>query len=429
MVLPLRILIGLSTAVLMLVGLGLHATPAQAQSAVVDDRYPHLFAPRQQPAARVIPVQPRQGRAQQRTAVRRVAPDAIRPPRATPPSTPDAAALPPGQTPGPAADPGPVEVEPTTFVLVIGDNLSEWLAFGLENALEDIPEIGVVDETRISSGLVRAEFHDWVKSIPEIIAAQPRVDFIVMMVGSNDRQPFRVDRDNVEFRSDRWREIYIQRVDAVMAAMKARGVPTFWVGLPALRGPRLSADMAYFNDIYKERAAANGVTFIDVWNGFIDEQGQYTQFGPDHQGQQRRLRTADGVHFTQAGARKLAFFAEQELRRALPGRINPQAPRPGGADPQPADPELGIPLPEAARPDLEASGLTPPRPRPLAGPVITLTGGEVTGPAPGTPPSPLAGGGTGPRMIPAAPARSEPPSPQPGRTDDFRWTRPMPGPR
>jgi hypothetical protein len=172
---------------------------------------------------------------------------------------------------------------------------------------------------------------------------------------------------------------------------------------------------------------------VDVWNGFVDEQGQYTQFGPDHQGQQRRLRTADGVHFTQAGARKLAFFAEQDLRRALPGRLNPSAPGPAAPEAQPADPALGIPVPEAARPDLEASGLTPPRPRPLAGPVITLTGAPSaatpSGPSPAAAPAsaPLAGGNNAQRPANPVFSRGELPDPQPGRADDFRWTRPMPG--
>ncbi|WP_204313552.1 hypothetical protein, partial [Klebsiella michiganensis] len=52
-----------------------------------------------------------------------------------------------------AANPGTPEVAPTTFVLVLGDNLAEWLAFGIERAFEDVPEIGVTDKTRLSSGL------------------------------------------------------------------------------------------------------------------------------------------------------------------------------------------------------------------------------------------------------------------------------------
>ena len=42
-------------------------------------------------------------------------------------------------------------------MLVIGDSLADWLAYGLEEALTDTPEIGVVRKIRPLSGLVRYE--------------------------------------------------------------------------------------------------------------------------------------------------------------------------------------------------------------------------------------------------------------------------------
>ena len=53
--------------------------------------------------------------------------------------------------------------------------------------------------------------------------------------------------------------------------------------------------------------AASG-EFVDVWDGFVDDSGRFTTQGPDFEGQIRRLRTADGVHFTKSGARKLAVI-------------------------------------------------------------------------------------------------------------------------
>lgn len=387
---------------------------SRAQTGYSDDRFPHLFAPRdQRPRLFTIPPQSTRPVPVART---------VQP-------APAEATRPPHERAGAAATP---EVAPTTFVLVLGDNLAEWLAFGVERAFEDVPEIGVTDKTRLSSGLVRSEFYDWAKAIPEILVHETKVDFIVMMLGSNDRQALRVERDTFEPRSERWRELYIQRVDAAMLALKARGVPVYWVGMPPLRGQRASADMAYLNDIYKERAARNGVTYVDVWNGFVDEQGQYSQFGPDFAGQIRRLRTADGVHFTSAGARKLALFVEQDLRRDLVGRITPAVPGAPAAE-RPRAPDGGMPLPEAAIPNLETE---PPKPRPLMGPILPLAGNPTI-------PRPSASGNPPPAPAPAAalglagerpPApvqgaaaavlvRGEEPTPTPGRADDFRWPR------
>lgn len=389
--------------------MALAAVPAHAQSPYVDDRYPHLFAPRdQRPRIITIP----QGSRQAAPRAARPA-ESVRPPR-------DRAATLPTVTDGTEAPAADAPAAPTTFVLVLGDNLAEWLAYGLEQAFEDVPELGVVDKTRLSSGLTRPEFHDWTRAVPETLAQQAKVDFIVMMLGSNDRQAIRLEREGVEPDNERWRELYAQRVDAVMQALKARGVPVYWVGVPPLRGQRTSAHMSLLNEIYKERAQKNGVNYVDVWNGFVDEHGNYTQFGPDFAGQVRRLRTADGVHFTTAGARKLALFLEQDLRRDLLGRITPAVPQlPAEPSDAPQAPAAGIPVPIA--------------PRPLAGPVLPLHGNPAIPAAAGAamPEAPAAAGqlmgGTGPRRPSGHSAsvlvRGDAPPPVRGRIDDFSWPR------
>ena len=66
-----------------------------------------------------------------------------------------------------------------------------------------------------------------------------------------------------------------------------------------------------------ERAAANDVLYVDVWDGFVNEGGEFVTMGPALDGQTRRLRIADGVHFTRAGARKIGHSVELELRTYL----------------------------------------------------------------------------------------------------------------
>ncbi len=82
-------------------------------------------------------------------------------------------------------------------------------------------------------------------------------------------------------------------------------------------GGRAGADIPFLNDLYRSRADKAGIVYIDVWDGFVDEDGRFAQSGPDFEGQTRRLRAGDGVHFTQAGARKLAHFVEREIDRWL----------------------------------------------------------------------------------------------------------------
>ena len=117
-----------------------------------------------------------------------------------------------------------------------------------------------------------------------------------------------------EFRTDPWAALYAKRIDDMIAALKSKGVPIVWVGLPAIRGTKSSSDLSYLDELYRERAEKAGIAYVDIWDGFVDEQGRFAVQGPDFEGQIRRLRAADGVHFTKAGAVKLASYVDHELR-------------------------------------------------------------------------------------------------------------------
>ena len=178
-------------------------------------------------------------------------------------------------------------------------------------------------------------------------------------------------------------------------------MPVFWVGLPAIRGTKSTADAVYLNDLYRARAEKAGAIYIDVWDGFVDEAGKYSNFGPDFEGQMRRLRSGDGVYFTKYGARKLAHYVERELRRYMSNRSLQISLPTGPVAPVPADSKSTV--------------------RPLAGPVVPLT---VT---PTNSDELLGGSGAGAVHGDAIATRvlvkGEPVAAPAGRADDFVWPR------
>jgi hypothetical protein len=211
-----------------------------------------------------------------------------------------------------------------------------------------------------------------------------------------------------EFREQRWIELYSKKIDEMITVLKSKGVPVLWVGLPAVRGAKATSDMVFLNSLYREAAGKAGITYVDVWDGFVDEAGRFLQQGPDLDGQIRRLRSYDGVYFTKPGARKLAHYVEREITRLLAGRSAP------------------ITLPsEPATPDANALPGQP-APRPLAGPVVPLVESPV-----GTDQL-LGGPGSRPAAVDALAARTlvrgEPLTPPAGRADDFVWPRREIGP-
>ena len=211
----------------------------------------------------------------------------------------------------------------TMFVDVFGDALGQQLANGLDDALSDRAEVGVLHKARGSSGLVSAEIVDWPKTIDALLDGKDRIDVAVMMIGSNDRQAIQDDGKSFAVGSNEWSAIYRKRVLAIDEAFRKKGVPLIWVGVPIIKNSDFADDMAAFNDIYREAAAKTGATYVDTWEAFSDDNGDFNAFGPDINGQTVRLRAADGIYFTRAGARKLAHFVEAHVRRDLDGKGPP----------------------------------------------------------------------------------------------------------
>jgi hypothetical protein len=206
-----------------------------------------------------------------------------------------------------------------------------------------------------------------------------------------------------QFREERWVELYTKKIEEMIAVLKSKGVPVLWVGLPAVRGPKATSDTLFLDSLYRKAAGKAGITYVDVWDGFVDEAGHFLQQGPDVDGQVRRLRSYDGVYFTKAGARKLAHFVEREITRLLAAH----------------SPQIELPT-EPASPDANAvSGQ--PAPRPLAGPIVPLEASSV-----GTDQL-LGGPASRPLGVDALAARTlvkgEPLTPPAGRADDFVWPR------
>jgi uncharacterized protein len=351
------------------------------------------------------------------------------------------------------------DTTPERNILVLGDAMADWLAYGLEDAYADQPDVGISRRHKTVSGLLKyqpkGDPADWAAAARQILATE-KPDVIVVMLGLSDRVPIHEpaaaddkkkkdahgkpnesndatakpddkdsdlppeDADNsdapptigpqkstrspngiYEFREERWAELYDKKIDEMIGVLKSKGVPVVWVGLPAIRGTKATSDMLFLDSLYRDAAGKAGITYVDVWDGFVDESGRYLQQGPDFEGQTRRLRSYDGVFFTQAGARKLAHYVEREVSRLLAARSAP----------------IALPT-EPGTPDANAQPGQP-APRPLAGPIVPLVASSIN--------SDQLLGGPGSRPAPADPltlrtlVKGEPLAPPAGRADDFAW--------
>ncbi|MBB6161448.1 hypothetical protein HNQ72_001245 [Rhizobium wenxiniae] len=236
------------------------------------------------------------------------------------------AARPPAPRPPiPLAPPKPdpvAKLENARKILVVGDFFAGNIGGQLETTFEASPGVAVFTRSDGSSGLVRDDHYDWLKELPGIITeAKPAM--VVVMIGANDRQQM-TSGAKERFPTDAWFAEYRRRVSEVARIVTSRRLPLLWVGLPSFQSPSMMADAVKLNAIYRARTEEVGGEFVDIWDGFVDEDGKFILTGSDVSGQQVRLRGADGITFTEAGKQKLAFYVEKLARRHLGDMASPE---------------------------------------------------------------------------------------------------------
>jgi hypothetical protein len=201
-------------------------------------------------------------------------------------------------------------------IVVLGDSLGDGLWEGLYRAFDDDATLEFIQRSQKSTGFVNTSRYDWNGEIDQILK-DDNFQVAVVMFGANDGQPIKKDGKALKVGTEEWREAYGERVEKFIKKLRAANIATYWVGLPVMRAPNQTSDAEKLNDVFREKAFINGAKYIDTWDGFVDEQGRYSAYGPDMSGQVKRLRSDDGVHFTMRGSLKLAHFVEKELRKDL----------------------------------------------------------------------------------------------------------------
>jgi uncharacterized protein len=188
-------------------------------------------------------------------------------------------------------------------VAVFGDQLAESTADGLEAAFEDVDEVLVVQDTR-PGGAIADSAQDWPKIIREFLNEDKKVAFVVLMFGANERQPIADGDVSHAPLSERWKELYRQRLEGVSRMLNDRKMPFLWVGAPPMKDERASAGLLELNETIRGVVQKAGGTFVDIWGGFVDDKNSYVSSGPDVEGKVAKLRTSGGVSFTEAGGRR-----------------------------------------------------------------------------------------------------------------------------
>ncbi|MGH2826360.1 MAG: SGNH/GDSL hydrolase family protein [Actinomycetota bacterium] len=190
-------------------------------------------------------------------------------------------------------------------VVVVGDSLSMGLSTALGRHF-DPDLVQFVDQGRLSTGLARSDYFDWVKGMGQITERfQP--ELIVVLIGSNDDQSIiQPGGEIIPGGTDEWADAYTQRVDDFLQAATSNGGRVVWVGLPPMSVGHDNTLAQRFNDNYEMGVEDYpSATFFDTYERF-SRNGDYAPFGRDSEGDVAQLRAGDGVHFSLTGYDTLA---------------------------------------------------------------------------------------------------------------------------
>lgn len=208
-----------------------------------------------------------------------------------------------------------VKNENAAKILVVGDFLAGGMGRELEKLYASNENIVVINKTDPSSGLVRDDVINWPEYIPTLIEEYKPV-VIVTLVGMNDRQKLWTVPGKPDKLSPEWLAEYNNRITKIASIGINQKIPLVWVGLPPVRSNKMNSDYLTFNEMYRTKIETiGGGEYVDIWDGFTNEEGKFVSAGPDINGQIVRLRGSKGINMTRAGRAKLAFFADKALQK------------------------------------------------------------------------------------------------------------------
>ncbi|AUH52592.1 hypothetical protein CXB49_18205 [Chromobacterium sp. ATCC 53434] len=199
-------------------------------------------------------------------------------------------------------------------VLLAGDSMMQGVALHLLPPLFRQHQVKALDISKQSTGLTYPDFFNWPATIERQLAANPKVQLLVMFVGANDTWDMVGGNHYIRFASPDWEQRYRERIRSILQSANKRKVQVLWLGLPNMGRDKLNDGAHYLNRLYREEVGAAGGRFVSTREALGSADDSFTKFMTLPDQGEVAVRTADGVHFTRQGQLLLARRVLAELR-------------------------------------------------------------------------------------------------------------------
>ncbi len=201
---------------------------------------------------------------------------------------------------------GPISLTPADQVLLIGDSLMQGVAPHVITSIKRKFGAQSVDLSRHSTGLTYPGFFNWPETVKSALTQQHYAAMIIFL-GANDPWDMTISGKYIRFGSDKWKEIYSERVASILNMAAEHKTRVIWLGAPPMGREDLAHKVPVLNDIYSgEIAKQPFARFIPTGPKLTTDGITFTKFIELPERGSVMVRTDDGVHFTAQGQRILA---------------------------------------------------------------------------------------------------------------------------
>jgi hypothetical protein len=216
-------------------------------------------------------------------------------------------------TPAVSACRSPLTSDSPLRLWIGGDSLAGSLGPALGTTAANTGIVQPVFDSGVSSGLTTPGFFDWpTHATQEMARLDPEV--VVFIIGTNDSEI--VSSAGTTGGASDWKARYGQLVTQMLDIL---GGPdshryVYWVGGPTIRDTTMDSGVRQLDDVARTVVQHRlHATYVDDYHLFSDSQGRFSFRLPDPAGKPVLVRTDDGVHFTPAGADRLARTVFESL--------------------------------------------------------------------------------------------------------------------
>jgi len=213
------------------------------------------------------------------------------------------AAITPDSAPSASQAKTVAKLAPPLDVLVVGDSLAVTLAVSMEKVFKEYEGLTMIPKGKIASGLFNPHYYNWDQALRQFLD-EYRPQLVVVMMGANDAKYLALDPESPEPAAleDRRKAVYEARLARFISIMDEKGVPSYWIGLPVMGDPDLSAKGKALNALVSKAVQDSAhCRFVDTWDLLAGPGGCYTHHLVTDSGRKIRVREGDKIHFSTAG--------------------------------------------------------------------------------------------------------------------------------